>query len=119
MPKPCAAFSPLTTTRSSPKARRRRGSSAATASRPARPTTSPQSNSLMPRPSSLALAEPLHAAFSDHRVKRHVGRFVRQLAFLLDGECQADREQVLILRAQTRQRAIVIARAGAEAMAFA
>src|SRR5215472_9145954 len=104
MPKPCAAFSPLTTTRSSPKVRRRRGNSATTASRPARPTTSPQSNSLISKLSTFAFAEPLHAAFGDDRIERHVGVLVRQLALLLHGERQTDRKQLSVLRAQAGQR---------------
>src|SRR5487761_588805 len=119
MPKPCAAFSPLTTTRSSPKTRRRRGNSATTASRPARPTTSPQSNSLMPKLSTFAFAEPVHAAFGDDRIEWHVGLLVRQPALLLHGECQPYREQLFVLRAQAGQRAIVITGTGAKAMTFA
>src|SRR3954468_19919368 len=42
MPKPPAAFSPLTTTRSRPRSRRKAGRRSITTSRPERPTRSPQ-----------------------------------------------------------------------------
>src|SRR5215471_12081119 len=47
MPKPAAAFSPLATTKSRAQSRRRRGTFLVTASRPERPTISPQNKTFM------------------------------------------------------------------------
>ncbi len=47
MPKPAAAFSPFTTTKSRPSSWRSRGTSLITTSRPARPTMSPQNKTFM------------------------------------------------------------------------
>ena len=47
MPKPAAAFSPFTMTKSSPSSWRSRGTFLVTASRPERPTMSPQNKTFM------------------------------------------------------------------------
>src|SRR3984885_10733120 len=101
MPKPWAAFSPLTVTKPSANSRRRRGNSRTTASRPVLPTTSPSNRNRIGHSSGffLVLAEPYHAAFGDDAVEQNVAGLERHAVFLLDGEAQADDLQRLALSA--------------------
>src|SRR5208282_1953189 len=90
MPKPCAAFSPLTAVKSSASSCRRRGNSRTTTSRPALPTTSPSNRNRIGTPSGFVIAEPYHAALGDDAVEHDVAGLERHGALLLDGEAQAD-----------------------------
>src|SRR5215467_4477618 len=87
MPKPAAAFSPLTTTKSSPSSRRNRGTCSTTTSRPDRPTISPQKRRRM------RLADPDGFALGHDPVERLIGVVARHGRHFQCGEGDSDGER--------------------------
>src|SRR5215831_15828079 len=112
MPKPPAAFSPLTTTKSSARSRRSRGNISITTARPARPTRSPQNRILMGRASG-PLGRPAHGVLCRQPVELLVVILTRHRLDLLPRIGEADRRH-RAQGAQLGQRAIVEAAAIAQ-----
>src|SRR5580658_79854 len=110
MPKPAAAFSPLTTQKSMASAARIRGSSAMTASRPVRPSTSPKNSNRMEYPDRRRLREARarlnDALLGQHQIKCLIpaihGQFVDPLCRI----GHTDREHALA-RPQAREGPVV------------
>src|SRR5690606_31386518 len=104
MPKPEAAFSPFTTTKSRSRRWRNPGRWAAMASRPGRPTTSPSitsrtspgspSSSGPTRSPLLTPLRPDDAALGYHEVERLVGRLAGYHRHLLGGIGEADGQDI-------------------------
>src|SRR5689334_16689888 len=107
MPKPPAAFSPFTMTRSSFQSRTRRGSRSATIARPLRPTTSPmnriRTSSGLPR-----VAKIDGVALREHEIKGGVAGGAGDGGNLLRRVGDADRGHRLHAP-QPRDRHVVIA----------
>src|SRR5690606_24818848 len=116
MPKPPAAFSPLTMTKSSRKSEISPGSRSQTAVRPVRPTMSPRKRTRMPRLLQ-GRTESAQAAFGQDFRQHDVVRLIRNTLHLLAVEGDADQPQRVAGRTQPPDRAIVIAAAIADAMA--
>src|SRR5205814_9016513 len=112
MPKPCAAFSPLMTTRSGAWRCCSCGRTRATASRPVRPTTSPRNRRRMLR-SALRFD---NAALGQDPIERLVIRRHWNLVHFLFGIGHTDRGDGLEL-AQFGKRAVIEAAAIAEPVA--
>src|SRR5215831_19567036 len=111
MPKPPAAFSPLTTTRSSFQSAINFGNRAVTAARPERPTTSPMKRIRM---QSLP-AEIDRLVLGEHEIEPCIACRGGHLGNFLNGERNPDRGHGL-LRAQRRNRHVVITCAIADTM---
>src|SRR5262245_38260304 len=111
MPKPPAAFSPLTTTRSSFHSAIRPGSRSYTILRPLRPTTSPM-NRIRMRSGPAAVD---HVPLGQHKVEPGVARRGRHFGDLLRRIGDADRDDGFHA-AQPRDGHVVIAGAVADAV---
>src|SRR6516225_870818 len=107
MPKPAAAFSPLATTKSRPQSRRRRGTFLVTASRPERPTMSPQNRTFM------TLDKGASALVGQQPIQPLIARPVRYLGHELIVEADPHGGDGL-LGAQAGQRAVIEAAAIAQ-----
>src|SRR5947207_534871 len=111
MPKPPAAFSPLTTTKSSFQRSTSPGRRWVTAVRPLRPTTSPMNSSRISR----GPAKVNHLALGEHEIERSVPFGRRHGGDLLGGKRQADRHH-RFLGAQPVDGEIIVAGAVADAV---
>src|SRR5262249_9770775 len=118
MPKPAAAFSPFTATKSRPSSRRRRGTSLITMSRPGRPTMSPQNRTFMPSTFQSRVGYTLDkgasALVGQQPIEPLIGRAVRNLGHELSVEANSHGRD-LVPGPQRRERAIVEAAAVAQA----
>src|SRR5882724_9483180 len=110
MPKPAAAFSPFTMTKSSPSSRRSRGTCSTTTSRPERPTISPQKRRRM------GLADPHGFALGHDPIERLIAIIARYRRRFQSREGHADGERFASV-AQLGDRAVVEAAAIAKAIA--